>query len=51
MRAKLPYEVEAEYHEMIREGSQILTNGNKTQFIREAIEVYFKEAKRVEEEK
>ena len=49
MKAKLPYDFEAEYHEMIREGAYILTGDNKTEFVRQAIKALHNEAMRVKE--
>ena len=50
MKAKLPFDLEAEYHEMVREGASVLTKGNKTQFLREAIQTYYNEAMRNKED-
>lgn len=46
MKAKLPYDFEADYHEMVREGADVLTNGNKTEFVRQAIQAYYNHAMR-----
>ena len=50
-KAKLPFDIEGEYHDMVREGAVILTEGNKTQFVREAIQLLYNEAMRNKEGK
>lgn len=37
-KAKLPYDLELTYHEKVREISEKITNGNKTQVLRVAID-------------
>ena len=49
-KAKFSLDFEGEYHDMVRVGSEVLTDGNKTQFLREAIQTYYNEAMRNQEE-
>ena len=45
-KSKLGLDLEQEYHDKIKEGAILGTNGNKTQFVRDAIEHYYKLVKR-----
>lgn len=40
-KAKLPYDLELTYHEKIKEIADITTKGNKTQVVRNAINMLY----------